>query len=442
MTEPRDDSLDRLLRQTLRRTPDAGATPSCLDAETMAAWMDGGLSGAALAAAEAHAATCRECQARAAVMVRSETAEQRPAQVSSSATEGSRARKWLPWLVPLAAAALVAMAIRLPRRAQQPPTQESTVTLAAPAETAQQVPLSGPIGEPRQTPPQQGPLPAAAKETRPDKAENARADQDSLRATVQAPPAAPSLLRAAPLSPSAPPLPQSAGSPPPPAAPHPASPALPPRPAPATAVTGGQPVVTPAPSFRAPLALDRAAPETVIAEFQSPDVLAQGQQGTIGAAGGRGAAPAGGRTGADAGARGGLGQGQGVAGRVGGVPRAGVVAQMAPANQFQPSRWRVLASGSVERSSPPGAPWEPVAIGLARTAVTNGAAPSPLVCWLVGRNGAVFLTIDGRSFTRIMFPETVDLASVRATSARDATVTTTDGRTFATMDGGRTWSRN
>jgi photosystem II stability/assembly factor-like uncharacterized protein len=102
----------------------------------------------------------------------------------------------------------------------------------------------------------------------------------------------------------------------------------------------------------------------------------------------------------------------------------------------------VLASGIVQRSNPPGAPWERVAIEPAGARVTSGAAPSSLVCWLVGRNGVVFLTIDGRSFARIMFPEMVDLASVTATSARAATVATTDGRTFRTSDGGQTWSRN
>jgi hypothetical protein len=34
-----------------------------------------------------------------------------------------------------------------------------------------------------------------------------------------------------------------------------------------------------------------------------------------------------------------------------------------------------------------------------------------------------------------------DLSSVRATDARTASISTVDGRTFSTSDGGVTWSR-
>jgi photosystem II stability/assembly factor-like uncharacterized protein len=60
----------------------------------------------------------------------------------------------------------------------------------------------------------------------------------------------------------------------------------------------------------------------------------------------------------------------------------------------------------------------------------------------VGRAGSVFLTTDGTRFTRLPFPEAVDLASVRATNALVASVTATDGRTFRTTDGGQTWRLN
>ena len=42
----------------------------CLDAETVAAWMDGGLDAAGVAAAEAHASTCERCQALLATVVK------------------------------------------------------------------------------------------------------------------------------------------------------------------------------------------------------------------------------------------------------------------------------------------------------------------------------------------------------------------------------------
>ena len=68
-------------------------------------------------------------------------------------------------------------------------------------------------------------------------------------------------------------------------------------------------------------------------------------------------------------------------------------------------------------------------------------APSSAVCWLVGRAGAIRLTMDGVRFQRVPFPESVDLVGVRATSATSASVTAADGREFRTDDQGATWSR-
>jgi len=103
-------------------------------------------------------------------------------------------------------------------------------------------------------------------------------------------------------------------------------------------------------------------------------------------------------------------------------------------------RWRVLASGAVQRSTTAGSSWETVTIDPPAH-IVSGTAPAPAICWLVGRAGVVMLTVDGQRFTRLDLPDRVDLASVTATSAREATVTTTDGRTFRTTDGGVTWVR-
>jgi photosystem II stability/assembly factor-like uncharacterized protein len=81
-----------------------------------------------------------------------------------------------------------------------------------------------------------------------------------------------------------------------------------------------------------------------------------------------------------------------------------------------------------------------VDLGLAAV-ITAGAAPTPTTCWLVGRGGTVLLTTDGKTFARTSPPDPTDLSAVRATDARSATVTTVDGREFATTDGGRTWVR-
>jgi photosystem II stability/assembly factor-like uncharacterized protein len=49
--------------------------------------------------------------------------------------------------------------------------------------------------------------------------------------------------------------------------------------------------------------------------------------------------------------------------------------------------------------------------------------------------------MDGRQFATVPFPETIDLASIRAADAQNATVVTADGRTFVTANGGAAWSR-
>ena len=102
-------------------------------------------------------------------------------------------------------------------------------------------------------------------------------------------------------------------------------------------------------------------------------------------------------------------------------------------------RWR-LSGSVVEHSTNGGSSWETVFNGL-RSELTAGAAPSTSVCWVVGRGGVVLLSTDGRSFSRVAFPEGTDLSAVRASDARNASVSTTDGRIFNTRDGGARWER-
>jgi hypothetical protein len=105
-SDDRDQAIERLLRQSLR-IPPASASDACLDAETLAAWADGGLSNEELASAELHVADCARCQAMVAGIVRSAASASLPEPVP---------RRWLAWLVPLtAAAAAVAIWVAVPR---------------------------------------------------------------------------------------------------------------------------------------------------------------------------------------------------------------------------------------------------------------------------------------------------------------------------------------
>jgi hypothetical protein len=102
---------------------------NCLDAETLAAWMDGGLDGAALEDVRAHVADCGRCQALAGALGRTRTAV--PAIEAHPAP-----RRWLMWAVPLAAAATaIAVWVAIPeqRNAAVVPAAEAPLQKEEPA---------------------------------------------------------------------------------------------------------------------------------------------------------------------------------------------------------------------------------------------------------------------------------------------------------------------
>ena len=329
----RDQAVERLLRQSLKAPRLSGVTDSCLDAETVAAWVDGGLSGAALEMAQSHVADCARCQSLVGAMARTNAVVPQP--------EHERApRRWLAWLVPLtAAAAVVALWVAIPREKIVP-----AAPVPAAAELQKQA-ADADAQEPALRNDQPRAPAAEEKETRPAQVdankereapadelgrENGRLEADGLRQRekVSAPAAAP----------------------------------------PAAPAAQGAAAARSANAFA-----ERVA---VGIEIASPD----------------------------------------------------------------PSvRWRIAGS-VVERSTNGGASWDAVPTGIAAE-LTAGAAPSTTVCWVVGRAGVVLLSIDGRTWRRIAFPEITDLSAVRATDARTASVSTADGRTFSTSDGGLTWTR-
>jgi hypothetical protein len=143
----RDRSIEDLLRQHRGISADPASLDACLDADVLAAWLDGGLSPDEAAAAEAHASGCARCQALLAAAVRTEPA--RP-------VAGSR---WsfipaLRWAVPLtAAAAAVAIWIAVaPREPMQAPVPNPVAERAPQATATEAAP----------TPPQVAPQPPEA----------------------------------------------------------------------------------------------------------------------------------------------------------------------------------------------------------------------------------------------------------------------------------------
>jgi hypothetical protein len=101
-------------------------------------------------------------------------------------------------------------------------------------------------------------------------------------------------------------------------------------------------------------------------------------------------------------------------------------------------RWR-LRGTAVERTVDAGATWTTQRTGTTAL-LAAGSSPSPDVCWLVGRQGAVLRSIDGRSWQTVVFPEAIDLVRVAATGPDTAVVTTADNRHIRTSDGGKTWT--
>jgi hypothetical protein len=331
----RDQSVDRLLRRAMRPGAAPAASDHCLDAETVAAWLEGALPAHAAGMAEAHASTCARCQAMLAAIVR--------ASPPLPPSESWWRRRWfIAGLVPLTAgAAAIAIWVAMPNEATR-------ITPASVQVDAQ----------PRADSPAQPSAPAAerAQPSRPANAQQkppALADRLEKSAAPQqrAPAITPPTERkqAADLRRR-----DEQGAAKNSASPAPAAP--PPAPLNETVAVGR---------------LDASA-----IEIASPDASI---------------------------------------------------------------RWRIGAPGMVQRSSDGGATWETLSIG-ATNDLTAASAPSATVCWIAGRAGTVLLTTNGREWQRVAFPERVDIIAIQAVDGRAATVTTADGRTFRTADGGLTWT--
>ncbi|NOT24890.1 MAG: zf-HC2 domain-containing protein, partial [Acidobacteria bacterium] len=119
-TSRRDESLERLLKESLQAPWQTPASGPCPDAEVLAAWTDGALEGRELAMTREHVAGCVSCQATLAVLARTAPPEATP-------LPWWQQMPTVRWLVPVAATATaIAIWVAVPREEYTRPAQETT----------------------------------------------------------------------------------------------------------------------------------------------------------------------------------------------------------------------------------------------------------------------------------------------------------------------------
>jgi hypothetical protein len=373
----RDVVIDRLLRAALQPGA-AAASVGCPDAERLSAFLEGALEPGERRVLEAHFADCERCQQALALVGRMSPV--------SSAAAGRR--WWWPggmrWLVPAATTAVVCIAVYV---ALRPQPGERRLPLPAGIPTEQRGTIPSVRSQPE----------TAATQT----ADERRAKTPAARARPDTPP---------PVSP--PPVGETAG-------PGRRRGAATPSPAePSEALLGRDvvakkveeaPAAAPAAASR-PAAPEREKTETFADEPAAPAMEAIGTE-------------------ADA-----VRQETKAQSRVG--------ENLVPVGARSPdgaSIWRFGRAGAVAYSPDGGRTWTHAASRLPAE-VLAASSPAAGVCWAAGRNGGVSLVVgDGRWLPRL-FPERVDLVAIVARDAHEATVTTRDGRRYATADGGATWT--
>jgi hypothetical protein len=404
---PQGPSIEPLLRTALRK-PATPATADCLDAETLAAWSDGTLSEDRARQVESHVADCARCQMLMAAFARTEP-------VAPAVLPFWR-RSSIQWLLPLAAAASLVIWIAWPGRKTEAPSStiarmEPSASIA-PAETKPFADkrTDAPPPEPTSTAPSP---PAMADELRSAASEPVSEPRQKSIQRKDAAEVESSLKKQQSNAALQEPRNETAKS----------------RDAGAIAdnkaIDGVAPLPNPAP-VEAPRAMPAPAGPANIPPVAQKAIAASpaGLSGVVFEVAAQGS-PARRETAAvpGGGARGGA---------------AGRPVDLSVSASISRNRWRVLASGGVERTTDRGQSWEPITIDPAVT-LSAGSAPSALVCWLVGPQGVILVTSDGVHFVRAPFTESTDLVSVSAADAQHATVTTADGRPFTTADGGASW---
>lgn len=378
-----DESIERLLRSARSGVPAPSGQGSCLDAETLAAWVDGGLPAGQIRQAELHVSSCARCQAMVAATMTS-------APLSEAVVADRPSRTWsFGWMVP-AAAGIAAVGLWFMVPSTTPLNKDTPAPAVASAPAAERELAQAPIEQSEfrdrlardsgtekndAAAPQRRQVPqqTAANEAKPESTIAGRADQPTAAREEAAAKVAGDLgaSKDSRSAPEAVPPPSALAAAPPPSAPAAASP-------PSASAAAGVSM--------APAAASRAA--YAVAADRSANV------------------------------------------------------QVAGAEVVSPNpsiRWRTGPGGSIQHSVDGGATWTLQSAGVS-VDLLGGASPSPDVCWLVGRAGTVLRTTDGgRQWQRLTFVGALDLRSVSASDAATAEVTTSDGRVFRTVDAGISW---
>jgi putative zinc finger protein len=383
------DNRDRTIESLLRRREMEPSQPTdqCVDAESLAAWMEGGLSAEAHAQVEQHAAGCARCQALLASMARTAS------DIEVAPWWRSVTAKWLVPVAAIATAVIVWISVgreSVPSTMQPPPSVQAPPPASVPeASAAPAVPVPEP---PASRPEPVGASAANAPTSRAKAAETpARQELDKLERRQ----AATDAFR-----------PQ------------------------------GQMMADSSARSTAPQP-PAAAPATVA----TPTAAAPTAQPANAAAGEAKPAPVSGLAEPVGGTR-------EVAARQRAAGFAETVAGIEIQSSDPSYRWRIISPSGIQRSTDGGTTWSTVdplraatrADGTTTSVLTAGSSPSRDVCWIVGRGGTVLLSTNGATWQRRPFPESVDLTAVRASSATNALVTAADGRRFVTVDAGATWN--
>lgn len=101
-------------------------------------------------------------------------------------------------------------------------------------------------------------------------------------------------------------------------------------------------------------------------------------------------------------------------------------------------RWRIAGGARIDSSSDAGVTWNERYTATSR--LRAGSAPGIDTAWAVGEGGLVLRFAVPGTWTPVSRPTTATLVGIAASSADAARVTAEDGRVFETADGGRSWT--